>query len=63
MSCLIVGQRATVREQLSNYYATKNSTVFQNVADQGAFGVIPKTHLIVGVSIKPAHFAFFITPE
>ena len=28
MSCLIVGQRATVREHLCNYCATKNGTVF-----------------------------------
>jgi hypothetical protein len=29
MSCLIVGQRATVREQLCNYCATRNATVFR----------------------------------
>jgi hypothetical protein len=33
MSCLLVGQRAAVREQLCNYYATKNATVFQTALE------------------------------
>jgi hypothetical protein len=33
MSCLIVGQRATVREHLCHYCATKNATVFQTALE------------------------------